>query len=177
MYFPCHNSTITSPHLLWKWLLWSNVNTWSWFSLGLLLWSHYCQYKVGKKKDDKPLTDKLSYCSPFCCLKYSVAFGKLWALGCLSSLSFYLIWLSWYVSVRDPTAHLLDIKAICWGLVPPQDIALKCWACAIHYEVRKAPQQLNEIIKSAWKNSPSGGRWDDRGVFHTQPCAQSRAQM
>lgn len=119
----------------------------------LLSWSDYCQNKVRKKKDDKPLTDKLSHCSPLCCLKDFVAFGKSRAQGCLCSWSFYLIWLSWYVSVRDQTAHLLDIKAICRALPPPQDITLMRWACAFHWEARKAPQQPNEIIQSAWKKT------------------------
>lgn len=52
-------------------------------------------------------------------------------------------------SVKDQTVHLLHIKAICRALVPPQDIAMMRRACAIHYEMCKAPQQSNEIIKTA----------------------------
>lgn len=117
-------------------------------------------------------SDKLSHCSPLCCVKYFVAFGKSGARGCLSSLSFYLIWLSWYVSVRDQAAHLLDIKAICRALVPPRDIALM----HVPFIARRvkhpgSPMRLSRVPE---KTAPSA---DDRRVFHAQPCTQRRAQM
>lgn len=77
------------------------------------------------------------------CLKQTEAFSESESLGCLSSLNFYLVWPVRSARVKDLTVHLLDIKAICWRLLPPQDIPLMCRLCAIHYRARKAPRQSN----------------------------------
>lgn len=69
------------------------------------------------------------------CLKQTEAFSESESLGCLSSLNFYLVW-----PVRSAR---VNIKAICWRLLPPQDIPLMCRLCAIHYRARKAPRQSN----------------------------------
>lgn len=60
-----------------------------------------------------------------------------------TSLNFNLIWPIRSARVKDLALHLLDIKAICWRLLPPQDIPLMCCVLAIHYRVREAPQQSN----------------------------------
>ncbi len=75
------------------------------------------------------------------CLRQTVAFSKSESVGCLSSLHFYLIWTISSARVKDLTVHLLNIKAICWCLLPPQDIPLMCRVFAIHYRARKAPRQ------------------------------------
>lgn len=83
--------------------------------------------------------------------------------------------------MRDLTVHL-DIKAICWRLLPPQDIALTRRPCAAHYRARKAPQQSNEIRGAGWQDNEcthlppiNSGRWADGvltcSAMHGQSCA------
>lgn len=53
-------------------------------------------------------------------------------------LHFYLIWPIRSARVKDLTVHLLNIKAICWCLLP-QGMPMMCLVFAIHYRACKAP--------------------------------------
>lgn len=72
---------------------------------------------------------------------------------------------------------LLNIKAICWRLLPPQDIPLMCCVFAVHYRACKAPQVQRRDNECTHDPQFSSRGWEYRALTCSAAHGERRARM